>query len=87
MVLDELGGDRHLVIQICQAQAFDLAASLPGWQLGRPLTYQFTAALVHGLDGRVVEVTLDRIVEVAYAATVKVEGPQRTAPPGTTGPT
>lgn len=79
MVLDELDGDRHLVIQVCQAQAFDLAASLQGWQLGRPLTYQFTAALVRGLDGRVVDVTLDRIVEVAYAATVKVEGPQRTA--------
>ncbi len=80
MVLEELDGDRHLVIPICQAQAFDLAASLQGWQMGRPLTYQFTAALVHGLDGRVVEVTLDRIVkEVAYAATVKVEGPQRTA--------
>jgi len=28
MVLDELDGDRHLVIQVCQAQAFDLAASL-----------------------------------------------------------
>jgi bifunctional DNase/RNase len=80
MVLDELDGDRHLVIPVCQAQAFDLAASLQGWQLGRPLTYQFTAALVRGLDGRVVDVTLDRIVlEVAYAATVKVEGPQRTA--------
>jgi bifunctional DNase/RNase len=60
-------------------QAFDLAASLQGWRLGRPLTYQFTAALMRGLDGRVVDVTLDRIVEVAYAATVKVEGPQRTA--------
>jgi len=63
MVLDELHGDRHLVIPVCQAQAFDLAASLQGWQWDRPLTYQFTAALVRGLDGRVVEVTLDRIVE------------------------
>jgi bifunctional DNase/RNase len=79
MVLDELDGDRHLVIQVCSAQAFDLAASLQGLQWDRPLTYQFTAALVRGLDGRVVEVTLDRIVEVVYAATVKVEGPQRTA--------
>src|SRR5580693_6348554 len=26
MVLDELDGDRHLVIQVCLAQAFDLAA-------------------------------------------------------------
>jgi len=80
MVLDELDGGRHLVIPVCLAQAFDLAASLQGWQLGRPLTYQFIVALVRGLDGRVVDVTLDRIVEeIAYAATVKVEGPQRTA--------
>lgn len=79
MVLDELDGDRHLVIQVCLAQAFDLTASLQGLQWDRPLTYQFTASLVSGLDGRVVEVTLDRTVEAAYAATVKVEGPQRTA--------
>jgi bifunctional DNase/RNase len=40
------------------------------------MTYQFTAALVHGLGGRVREVRLDRIVAGAYAATVDVEGPQ-----------
>ena len=40
------------------------------------MTYQFTAALVHGLSGRVREVRLDRIVEGAYAAIVEVEGPQ-----------
>src|SRR5215472_18618727 len=41
-----------------------------------PMTYQFTAALVRSLGGRVREVRLDRIVEGAYAATVEVEGPQ-----------
>lgn len=79
MVLDELDGDRHLVIEVGEAEAFGLAASLQGLQWGRPMTYRFTAALVHGLDGRVAEVTLDRIVKGAYAATVKVDGPQRTA--------
>jgi len=46
MVLDELDGDRQLVIQIGQAEAFGLAASLQGMQWPRPITYQFTAALV-----------------------------------------
>jgi bifunctional DNase/RNase len=76
MVLDELAGDRHLVIAVGHAEAFGLAASLQGLQWGRPMTYQFTAALVRGLGGRVREVRLDRIVEGAYAATVEVEGPQ-----------
>jgi bifunctional DNase/RNase len=76
MVLDELVGDRHLVIGVGDAEAFALDASLQGLQWGRPMTYQFTAALVRSLGGRVREVRLDRIVEGAYAATVEVEGPQ-----------
>jgi uncharacterized protein len=76
LVLDELDGDRHLVIGVGHAEAFGLAASLQGLQWGRPMTYQFTAALVRSLGGRVREVRLDRIVEGAYAATVEVEGPQ-----------
>jgi bifunctional DNase/RNase len=76
MVLDELEGDRHLVIGVGQAEAFALDASLQGLQWGRPMTYQFTAALVRSLGGQVREVRLDRIVEGAYAATVEVEGPQ-----------
>ena len=75
MVLDELGGDRHLVIGVGDAEAFALDASLQGLQWGRPMTYQFTAALVRSLGGRVREVRLDRIVEGAYAAAVEVEGP------------
>jgi uncharacterized protein len=76
MVLDELDGDRHLVIQVGHAEAFGLAASLQGLQWPRPMTYQFTAALVRGLGSQLREVRLDRIVEGAYAATVEVEGPQ-----------
>jgi uncharacterized protein len=76
MVLDELGGDRHLVIGVGSAEAFALDASLQGLQRSRPTTYQFTAALMGSLGGRVREVRLDRIVEGAYAATVEIEGPQ-----------
>jgi len=79
MVLDELEGDRHLVIGVGDAEAFALDASLQGLRWGRPMTYEFTVALVHSLGGRVREVRLDRIVEGAYAATVEVEGPQGVA--------
>jgi bifunctional DNase/RNase len=78
VVLDELDGDRHLVIGVGHAEAFALDAGLQGLQWGRPMTYQFTAALVRSLGGRVREVRLDRIVEGAYAATVEVDGPQGT---------
>jgi hypothetical protein len=43
MVLDELDGDRHLVIQVGQAEGFSLAASLQGLRWGRPMTYEFVA--------------------------------------------
>jgi uncharacterized protein len=79
VVLDELDGDRHLVIGIGHAEALALDASLQGLQWGRPMTYQFTAALVRSLGGRVREVRLDRIVDGAYAAIVEVEGPQGVA--------
>jgi uncharacterized protein len=76
VVLDELGGDRHLLIQIGHAEAFALAASLDEMEWGRPMTYQFMAQLVRSLGGRVREVRLDGLVEGAYAATVEVEGPR-----------
>jgi bifunctional DNase/RNase len=75
IVLDEVIGSRHLLIQIGQAEAFSLAASLQGVQWGRPMTYQFVAALLAGLGGRVRQVRIDRLVAGAYAATVEVEGP------------
>ena len=75
MMLEELDGDRPLVIVTCQQEAFGLAAALSRKEWPRPMTYQFMAALVRALDGRVREVRLDRVVDGAYAATVEVEGP------------
>jgi bifunctional DNase/RNase/catechol 2,3-dioxygenase-like lactoylglutathione lyase family enzyme len=74
-VLEEVAGDRHLAIEIGSAEAFSLAARLDGKQWPRPMTYQFVAALVQALGGRVRQVRIDRAVERAYAATVEVEGP------------
>jgi bifunctional DNase/RNase len=75
VVLDEPGGDQHLVILIGPAEGFAMAATLAGQEWGRPMTYQFVAALVRGLGGQVRAVLLDRVVDGAYAATVEVEGP------------
>jgi bifunctional DNase/RNase len=75
VVLDEVAGDRHLAIEIGQPEAFSLAARLGGLTWPRPMTYQFVAALVQALGGRVRQVRIDRRVEEPYAATVEVEGP------------
>jgi uncharacterized protein len=74
VVLDEAAGDRHLPILIGQAEAFSLSAHLGGAWRG-PLAYQFAAALVQALGGRVRQVRIDGVVEELYTATVKVEGP------------
>lgn len=79
IVLDELDGERHLVIGVGYPEAFALDAGLQGLQWPRPMTYEFVVALVHSLGGRVREVRLDRVVEGAYAATVEVEGPEGVA--------
>ena len=52
-MLEEVAGDRHLAIEIGWAEAFSLAAHLDGKHWPRPMTYQFVAALVQALGGRV----------------------------------
>ncbi len=75
VVLEEVAGDRQLPIEIGWAEAFSLAARLGGIEWRRPMTYQFVAAVVQALGGRVRQVRIDRVVEEAYIATVEVEGP------------
>jgi uncharacterized protein len=75
VVLEEVAGDRQLAIEIGQAEAFSLAARLGGIAWPRPMTYQFVAALVQALGGRVRQVLLHPLVGEPYAATVEVEGP------------
>ena len=75
VVLQELAGDRELTIAIGQPEAFSLAARLGGIAWPRPMTYQFAAALVQALGGRVRQVQINRVVEETYIATAEVEGP------------
>lgn len=76
VVLDEVSGARQVVIEIGEAEAFWLAATLQDVEFARPMTYHFAAALVGGLGGRVREVRVDRLIEGAYAAAVDVDGPR-----------
>ncbi len=80
VVLDEVSGDRHLVISIGDTEAFSLAAHLQGLEFGRPMTYRFAAALIQRLGGHVRRARIDRLVDGAYAATVEVDGPLGTQP-------
>jgi bifunctional DNase/RNase len=75
VVLEEVSGDRQLAIAIGHAEAFSLAARLGGIAWPRPMTYQFVAALMQALGGRVRQVRIDRVVEEAYIGTAEVEGP------------
>ena len=75
VVLEEISGDRHLVISIGEGEAFSLATRLQGLEFGRPMTYDFAAALVRCLGGHVRAVRVDRLLEGIYGATVEVEGP------------
>jgi uncharacterized protein len=79
VVLDEVSGTRHLVIEIGEQEGFLLTAGLQGMQWPRPMTYDFVAALVRGLGGQVRQVRLDRVLDGAYAATVEFDGPAGTA--------
>lgn len=75
VVLDEVAGDRQLVVEIGATEAFFLAARLQGVEFGRPMTYDFAAALVGALGGRLRVVRLDRLEDGAHAATAELEGP------------
>jgi uncharacterized protein len=72
---EDVSDDRQLAIAVGQPEAFSLAARLGGIEWLRPMTYQFAAALVQALGGRVQQVRIDRVVEETYLATVEVEGP------------
>jgi hypothetical protein len=49
IVLDEVRGERHLVIQVGRQEAFPMAASLGGIEWHRPMTFQFVSALFKAL--------------------------------------
>jgi RNA polymerase sigma factor (sigma-70 family) len=82
VVLEEVGGERHLPIWIGIPEADALVAELEAVELPRPGTYHFAHALLQATGGRVAEVRVSRIVEhVFYATTVMADGAEIDARP------
>jgi RNA polymerase sigma factor (sigma-70 family) len=73
VLLETVGGDRHLPIFIGLPEAAALAFSLENEEMPRPMSYQFAASLLEACQGEVVEVRIDKLVESTYFATVVVE--------------
>jgi RNA polymerase sigma factor (sigma-70 family) len=73
--LAETGGQRLMWIGVGRAESFSLALTLAGRELPRPLTYQFTAALLAAAGGRLREVRVTRLTdEVFFAQAVLTSG-------------
>lgn len=67
IVLTENGGDGQMCIGVGRAEATALALSLASTELPRPMTYQFTAALLAGAGGALREVRITSLTsEVFY---------------------
>jgi bifunctional DNase/RNase len=71
IVLTENGGDGQMWIGVGRAEATALALSLASTELPRPMTYQFTAALLAGAGGALREVRITSLTsEVFYARAI-----------------
>jgi RNA polymerase sigma factor (sigma-70 family) len=78
VVLDEVGGERRLLIWLGRFEAVAIALHLERVPMPRPLTYAFAAGLLEAAGGRLREVQIDRLVEETFYATVAVDGPAGT---------
>jgi hypothetical protein len=73
IMLEEVDGDRWLPIWVGQTEATWLAMALEEVELPRPGPYAMVAGLLSGLDCRVREVRIERLVESTYYAVVAAE--------------
>jgi len=75
ITLAETGGDRRMYAFIGHAEATALALSLNGSESPRPLTYQFTAALLAAAGGQLREIRISHLTEgIFYARAVLSTG-------------
>jgi RNA polymerase sigma factor (sigma-70 family) len=79
IMLEEVGGDRRLPIWVGQSEATWLAMALEEVELPRPGPYAMVADLLSGLDCRIREVRIERLVESTYYAVIAAEGEGSTA--------
>ncbi len=75
IMLTETGGDRRMWICVGHTEATALAISLSGNELPRPLTYQFTAALLAAAGARLREIRISHLTDgIFYAQAVLSTG-------------
>lgn len=75
VVLREKDAERWLKIFIGPGEAQSIAIQLRGGALQRPMTFDFIAALLRGLDGHVRTVQITRLHEGIFYADVLLERP------------
>jgi len=73
IMLEEVDGDRRLPIWVGQSEATWLAMALEEVELPRPGPYAMLAGLLSGLDCRVREIRIERLVGSTYYAVVVAE--------------
>jgi uncharacterized protein len=74
VLLEEVGGDRRLLIWVGPFEAVALALGLREIDLPRPLTYRFAAGLLAAAGGSLREVRITRLEEGTFYAEAIVDG-------------
>lgn len=75
VLLKAKGSERYLTLSIGAAEGNPLALSLEDVEVPRPLTHQLTSRLVESCGGRIVEISITRLVDAVFYATVTLETP------------
>ena len=73
VLLGEKGGSRVLPIFIGEAEADYLAVALRGEEVARPLSYDLTANLLEAVGATVRAVTVAKLVDQTFFATVSIQ--------------
>jgi RNA polymerase sigma factor (sigma-70 family) len=79
VLLRETDGDRTLPIWIGPFEGTAIAMLLTGTEMPRPMTFQFAANLLEAAGADVEAVTIDRLVDGTFYATVELTGPSGSA--------
>jgi bifunctional DNase/RNase len=75
VILKARDSDRYLALFISPSEGTPLALSLESVEVPRPLTHQLAARIVSACGARVVEVTITRLVESTFYATIVLDAP------------
>jgi RNA polymerase sigma factor (sigma-70 family) len=76
VLLDEVGGARHLQIWVGPFEGTALAMAVREVELPRPLTFRFAAGMLAAAGGTLREVRVTRLVEGTFYAQAVVDGPK-----------